>query len=125
MIHSKTFLSVSSEDMEATRFYVLLGMVLSLGWRVREEAGNPHTQECPSSLAEVWSLRLDEPISIAVNREIAHCDERNRVGFQTAHARPVRLPNTLTQQWQFVVRVLACQVGYQQNSGYLARLSAT
>jgi len=62
--------------------------------------------------------RLDEPHSAAVNRETAHCDERKRVGFQMAHARPVGLPNTLPQQWQFAVRVLACQVGDRRNSGY-------
>jgi hypothetical protein len=35
-----------------------------------------HTQDCRSSPSEVCSLRLDEPVSEAVNRETALCEER-------------------------------------------------
>jgi hypothetical protein len=65
-------------------------MELAQCWRVREEARKPTLKDCRSSPSEVCSLRLDEPVSEAVNRETALCEERS-VGFQTAHARPVRL----------------------------------
>jgi hypothetical protein len=50
--------------------------VASTGLEGKGRSAKTHTQDCRSSSSEVCPLRVDEPVSEAVNSETALCEER-------------------------------------------------